>query len=29
MRFLMDQEPRLAVDEVVTRAMIPLGPREA
>ena len=29
MRFLMDQEPRLAVDEVVTRALIPLGPRDA
>jgi quinol monooxygenase YgiN len=28
MRFLMDQEPRLAVDEVVTRASIPLGPRD-
>ena len=27
MRFLMDQEPRLAVDEVVARALIPLGPR--
>jgi quinol monooxygenase YgiN len=29
MRFLMDQEPRLAVDEVVTRALIPLSPRDA
>jgi quinol monooxygenase YgiN len=26
MRFLMDEEPRLAVDEVVVRARIPLNP---
>jgi quinol monooxygenase YgiN len=28
MRFLMDEEPRMAVDEVVTRAQIPLRPRD-